>query len=325
MILVSGFNVYPTEIEQVVNLHPGVLECAAIGMPDARTGEAVKLFVVKKDAGLNEDDVAYCRDNFTAPRSSSELHAWARCYKRPKYIEFPRRRWCRAKPCRDDVGAGRRRGARSDCGGETYELTGQLCERFRVDGVLQPGGALALGSAIWQIHAAPGHDPEAVLLFEPETRTLISGDALWEDRLAIIFPELAGDDGFGPTRQTLEFIEALAPRQVIPGHGAVFEDVGRALAASRRRLDAFEKHPERHASHAARALTMFHMMEHQERDRDALEQWLLATPIFGLCARMGRAPMHPAQWAHEMTAGLIGDGLLDEVDGRLTLASVRRP
>ncbi len=76
MILVSGFNVYPTEIEQVVNLHPGVLECAAIGIPDARTGEAVKLFVVKKDAGLNEDDVAgYCRDNFTA-------------YKRPKIIEF---------------------------------------------------------------------------------------------------------------------------------------------------------------------------------------------------------------------------------------------
>ena len=207
----------------------------------------------------------------------------------------------------------------------TYELTGQLCERFRVDSVLQPGGALALGSAIWQIHAAPGHDPEAVLLFEPETRTLISGDALWEDRLAIIFPELAGDDGFRPTRQTLEFIEALAPRQVIPGHGAVFEDVGRALAASRRRLDAFEKHPERHASHAARALTMFHMMEHQERDRDALEGWLVATPIFGLCARMGQAPMHPAQWAHELTAGLIGDGLLDEVEGRLTLAPVRRP
>jgi long-chain acyl-CoA synthetase len=76
MILVSGFNVYPTEIEQVVSLHPGVLECAAIGMPDAKSGEAVKLFVVKKDTTLSEDDVAsYCRDNFTA-------------YKRPKSIEF---------------------------------------------------------------------------------------------------------------------------------------------------------------------------------------------------------------------------------------------
>jgi long-chain acyl-CoA synthetase len=76
MILVSGFNVYPTEIEQVVNLHPGVLECAAIGIPDARTGEAVKLFVVKDDPALAEEDLAaYCKENFTA-------------YKRPKLIEF---------------------------------------------------------------------------------------------------------------------------------------------------------------------------------------------------------------------------------------------
>jgi long-chain acyl-CoA synthetase len=76
MILVSGFNVYPTEIEQVVSLHPGVLECAAIGVPDAKSGEAVKLFVVKREASVTEDELAaYCRDNFTA-------------YKRPKTIEF---------------------------------------------------------------------------------------------------------------------------------------------------------------------------------------------------------------------------------------------
>ena len=76
MILVSGFNVYPNEIEQIVSQHPGVLECAAIGIPDEKSGEAVKLYVVKSDATLAEDDVAsFCRDNFTA-------------YKRPKYIEF---------------------------------------------------------------------------------------------------------------------------------------------------------------------------------------------------------------------------------------------
>jgi long-chain acyl-CoA synthetase len=76
MILVSGFNVYPNEIEQVVSLHPGVLECAAIGIPDDKSGEAVKLFVVKSDPTLSEDDVAsYCRENFTA-------------YKRPRHIEF---------------------------------------------------------------------------------------------------------------------------------------------------------------------------------------------------------------------------------------------
>jgi long-chain acyl-CoA synthetase len=76
MILVSGFNVYPTEIEQVVSLHPGVLECAAVGVQDAKSGEAVKLFVVKREPSLTEDELAaYCRDNFTA-------------YKRPKTIEF---------------------------------------------------------------------------------------------------------------------------------------------------------------------------------------------------------------------------------------------
>jgi long-chain acyl-CoA synthetase len=76
MILVSGFNVYPNEIEQVVNLHPGVLECAAIGVPDERSGEAVKLFVIRRDPALAEEDIAaYCRENFTA-------------YKRPKHIEF---------------------------------------------------------------------------------------------------------------------------------------------------------------------------------------------------------------------------------------------
>jgi long-chain acyl-CoA synthetase len=76
MILVSGFNVYPNEIEQVVSLHPCVLECAAIGIADEKSGEAVKLFVVKSDPTLSEDDISsYCRENFTA-------------YKRPKYIEF---------------------------------------------------------------------------------------------------------------------------------------------------------------------------------------------------------------------------------------------
>jgi long-chain acyl-CoA synthetase len=76
MILVSGFNVYPNEIEGVVALHPGVLECAAIGVPDEHSGEAVKLFVVRKDPSLTERDLMdYCRQQLTG-------------YKRPKYIEF---------------------------------------------------------------------------------------------------------------------------------------------------------------------------------------------------------------------------------------------
>ena len=76
MILVSGFNVYPNEVEDVVTQMPGILECAAIGVVDAKAGEAVKLVVVKKDAAVSEADVrAYCEKNLTG-------------YKRPKVVEF---------------------------------------------------------------------------------------------------------------------------------------------------------------------------------------------------------------------------------------------
>lgn len=76
MILVSGFNVYPNEIEEVAAMHPGVLECAAIGIPDEHSGEAVKLFVVKKDPALTEAELkAHCAANLTN-------------YKRPRHIEF---------------------------------------------------------------------------------------------------------------------------------------------------------------------------------------------------------------------------------------------
>ena len=76
MILVSGFNVYPNEIEGVVAAHPGVLECACIGVPDSNSGEAVKLFVVRKDPSLTAEQLMeYCKEQFTA-------------YKKPKYIEF---------------------------------------------------------------------------------------------------------------------------------------------------------------------------------------------------------------------------------------------
>ncbi|WP_028917694.1 long-chain fatty acid--CoA ligase [Pseudoxanthomonas sp. J35] len=76
MILVSGFNVYPNEIEDVVAAMPGVLEVAAVGVPDERTGEAVKLFVVKKDPSLTAEQIkAYCREALTG-------------YKQPRYIEF---------------------------------------------------------------------------------------------------------------------------------------------------------------------------------------------------------------------------------------------
>ena len=76
MIAVSGFKVYPNEVEAAVAQHPGVLECAAIGVPDEHSGEAVKVFVVKKDPSLTEAQVQqWCKDKLTG-------------YKRPRFVEF---------------------------------------------------------------------------------------------------------------------------------------------------------------------------------------------------------------------------------------------
>jgi long-chain acyl-CoA synthetase len=76
MILVSGFNVYPNELEAVIAAHPGVLECAVIGVPDEHSGEAVKVFVVRKDPNLKAEQLMdYCKRELTG-------------YKKPKYIEF---------------------------------------------------------------------------------------------------------------------------------------------------------------------------------------------------------------------------------------------
>jgi long-chain acyl-CoA synthetase len=76
MILVSGFNVYPNEIEDVIAMMPGVLEVAAVGVPDEKSGEAVKVVIVRKDPALSAEQIkAFCRENLTA-------------YKLPKMVEF---------------------------------------------------------------------------------------------------------------------------------------------------------------------------------------------------------------------------------------------
>lgn len=193
----------------------------------------------------------------------------------------------------------------------SYRLTDQPCPRFRADRALVPGKSIALGEAPWQIHAAPGHDMDAVMLFEPQTRTLIAGDALWEQRLAIIFPELVGDDGFGPTRATLALIERLQPRAVLPGHGRPFGDVAQALAASRERIAAFERQPERHAQHAARALLMFHLLEVREAGLDELVAWMCRTPIYrAVAVREGLDAAAAARWAASHVRRLVDDGVL---------------
>ena len=161
-----------------------------------------------------------------------------------------------------------------------YTPTGQSCPQFRPDATLQPGADMVLGDMIWQVHAAPGHDPHSVILFEPTSRTLVSADALWEQGFGVVFPELDGREAFQEVGDTLDLIESLRPRVVIPGHGAPFTNVALSLAVARKRLQAFIDQPDKHRRYAVKVLLKFKLLEAQSLELDALQAWALDTDYF---------------------------------------------
>lgn len=162
--------------------------------------------------------------------------------------------------------------------GLSFLATGQSCPRFTFTGLLRPGTECVLGDRLWQVHAAPGHDPHSVILFDALSRTLISADALWENGFGIAFPELAGEPSFGDMAATLDLIEALKPLQVIPGHGAVFDDVGKALVIARKRLAGLQRDPVKHARHAIKVLMKFKLLEVHAVSLEDWRFWLHGTP-----------------------------------------------
>jgi len=185
----------------------------------------------------------------------------------------------------------------------TYAPTGQECPRFTLDDVLRPGSAVVLGGKPWEVHAAPGHDPHSVILFEPQTRTLVSADALWERGFGVVFPELEGDDAFGDVAATLNVIERLRPRVVIPGHGNVFTGVEEALARARSRLAAYVADPRRHAVHAAKVLLKFKLLELQQVRREDFLEWAQGTPYL----QVVHERLHPGGDLRSWIASLVAD------------------
>jgi len=164
----------------------------------------------------------------------------------------------------------------------TYDPTGQDCARFDWHEQLAPGTRLEFGGLAWEVIAAPGHDPHAVMFWCDAEGVLISGDVLWEHGFGVIFPELEGESGFAEQAQMLEIIAAIAPRLVIPGHGAVFATVPAALARARARLEALAADPARNARNAARALLKFHLLAVGRIDEASLLAHLAKARYFGL-------------------------------------------
>lgn len=179
----------------------------------------------------------------------------------------------------------------------SFEETGQCCERFVPTAQLVPGHHLPAPFDRWEIHAAAGHDPASIILFDPVTRVVISADALWENGFGIVFPVLQGVDAFADVEASLDVIEGLKPASVIPGHGAPFTDVAAALARARARLSHFRNEPRRHALHAAKALMVFRVMEAEAIGLDELVQWAGETPIF---RKIGQAAEQLVEQADEV-------------------------
>lgn len=190
----------------------------------------------------------------------------------------------------------------------SYTPTGQECPRFRCDALLQPGTEVPLGERPWQVHAAPGHDPHSIVLFEPQERILISADALWENGFGVVFPELEGDDAFAAVGRTLDLIERLAPRTVIPGHGPVFHDAPAALAVARRRLAGFVAQPGKHALYAAKVLLKYKLLEWQRIRLSELRAWIDATPHFGTVHARHFSDRSRGEWLEGLVDALVRSG-----------------
>ncbi|MDZ7919395.1 MBL fold metallo-hydrolase [Rhodoferax sp.] len=187
----------------------------------------------------------------------------------------------------------------------SYTPTGQACPRFHFNATLQPGTTMRLGDLDWQVHAAPGHDPHSVILFEPLSRTLVSADALWERGFGVVFPELDGDGAFDEVADTLDLIERLNPATVIPGHGAAFADATAAITFARQRLNGFVQNPAKHLQYAAKVLLKFKLLEAQRLEMDALLGWARGTSYFA-----AMLATHFAEQSFEAAAGQLVQDLV---------------
>ena len=200
--------------------------------------------------------------------------------------------------------------ARWDSEALGYEPTGQQCPRFQFVDLLVPGREVRLGDRMWQVHAAPGHDPDSVILFEPDSRTLISADALWENGFGVVFPELDERDAFGEVGATFDLIERLGPRWVIPGHGPVFRFEAAVLGRARSRLEAFVRNPARHAHHAAKVLLKFKLLECRQMLFVDYVQWAAGTPYFQGMHRRFAPALEIGDWIDQLTQELVRSQVL---------------
>lgn len=146
---------------------------------------------------------------------------------------------------------------------------------------------------------------------------MISADALWEEGFRAIFPELWGEAGFDEVAQTLDLIETLPVELVIPGHGASFQDITKALATAQSRLDYLASDPDRNARQGAKVLLKYRLLEWCRKNTQEVNEWIAKTPALISVAKLLNMNMGefiawlPKSLMKSGAAKLEGDILLD--------------
>jgi glyoxylase-like metal-dependent hydrolase (beta-lactamase superfamily II) len=156
----------------------------------------------------------------------------------------------------------------------------QRADPFRFDDTIAAGDAFEGGGFEWEAYAAPGHDMDALIYFEPVNRILISGDALWEGGMGMVWPHEGANPFIDAARSALATIEELDPAVVIPGHGEPFTDAAGAIRRVRAKLDSFAADPAKNARHVVKVLFVFALL-----DREAM-------PVGDVAAYVGRVPCY---------------------------------
>ena len=157
----------------------------------------------------------------------------------------------------------------------------QRADPFHFDDTIAAGDRFEGGGFEWQAHAAPGHDMDALMFFEPSQRILISGDALWENGMGCVWPEEGANPLIEAARESLARIEALDPAIVIPGHGAPFTGVRASITNVRSRLDVFERDPAKNARHVVKTMFVFALLDRGLMAVDGVASYLANVPCYG--------------------------------------------
>jgi glyoxylase-like metal-dependent hydrolase (beta-lactamase superfamily II) len=177
----------------------------------------------------------------------------------------------------------------------------QRADPFHFDDTIAAGESFEGGGFEWEAFAAPGHDMDALMFYEPVNRILISGDALWENGMGFVWPSEGRNEFIEAARETLATIETLDPAIVIPGHGEPFSDVKGSLDRVRNRLDAFGRDPAKNARHVMKVMFVFALLDRQEMPLEEVAGYLSRVPCYGDLSDkfLGTRPEALAEWLVE--------------------------